>query len=479
MKGRNILLKKIRKTGIIILAFIAHSVTVFSQGVGVGTLTPNGSSIMELSSTTKGMLLPRMTTTQRKAIPSPANGLLVYDLDKLTVYIFDGSKWIPLLSTTTEGKLPHFPVQASDGMAGDAFGKSVSINGDYAVIGASDKDVSGNMNQGGAYIFFRNGGIWTQQANLTSTTGGANDMFGLSVEMGVGGNEVVIGAKGSTVGANSAQGCAYIFKRNGTTWTQQAKLTASDGTANDMFGSSVSIDGNYVIIGASGDNPPAGSSYVFFKNSEWMDNQAFQAKIVASDASVSFGADVSISGDYAIAGAPNTANGVGSIYIFHRNGTAWTQQAEMLGAASFNLFGTSVSIDGDYVVAGVPFGNSGKGGVNIYYRGSGWTNFQAPQASLLPSDILTGDSFGYDVCISGDYVLVGSPEHDLTPSGNEGASYLFKRNGTVWTLTRLSVDEDKQVNEKFGTSVSIQGNNMMEGIPLKNGKGEAQFINIE
>src|SRR6185503_13833451 len=97
MKGRNILLKKIRKTGIIILAFIAHSVTVFSQGVGVETLTPNCSSIMQLSSTTKGMLLPRMTTTQRKAIPSPANGLLVYDLDKLTVYIFDGSKWIPLL----------------------------------------------------------------------------------------------------------------------------------------------------------------------------------------------------------------------------------------------------------------------------------------------------------------------------------------------------------------------------------------------
>ena len=103
-----------------------------------------------ISSTTKGTLITRMTTAQRKAIASPAIGLLVYDLDKKTIYMYEGTKWQPFLYTTTENKLPPTPVDATGGLADDWFGYSVSVSGDYAIVGAPNYD-EGALNQGAAY----------------------------------------------------------------------------------------------------------------------------------------------------------------------------------------------------------------------------------------------------------------------------------------------------------------------------------------
>lgn len=449
-----------------------------SSNVGIGVSAPHASSKLEVASTTQGVLISRMTTSQRKLISSPAAGLMVYDLDKQTIYLYDGIKWNPMMYSTTESKLPLFPVHASDPMAGDAFGDAVSLFGDYAVIGSPTNDVGGNSSQGCAYIFKRTGGLWVEQAILVATNGVASEYFGASVDMGTNGESVIIGAPGTTINGNTSQGCAYIFVRTGSTWTQQAKLTASDGAASDDFGASVSLDGDYALIGAPNDP----SAYIFYKDSGWYDNQPFQAKLIPSvpQANDNFGSDVSISGDYAIVGAPDyfyVVTGLGAAYIFARSGTTWSEQSATTGYGGASYYGKSVSLDGDYAIIGSPGTNSGKGSANILMRtGSTWVF----QTSLSAVDGANNDNFGTDVSISGQVAHVGAPGHDYTTAGNQGASYFFKRDGTTWSLLRKADDETKQFNNYFGRYVAIHGFNGMCGIPNKNEfKGEVQFVNVE
>src|SRR5207247_2438966 len=157
---------------------------------------------------------------------------------------------------------------ASDGAASDEFGWSVAISGDTVVVGAFLDDVVANGDQGSAYVFSRSGTTWTQQAKLTASDGAASDEFGCSVA--ISGDTVVVGAYLDNVGANTDQGSAYVFVRSGTIWTQQQKLTASDGAASDGFGYSLAISGDVVVVGAFGDdvgaNADQGSAYVFVRN---------------------------------------------------------------------------------------------------------------------------------------------------------------------------------------------------------------------
>ena len=146
---------------------------------------------------------------------------------------------------------------ALDGAEHDYFGNSVSISGDYAVVGASGNDDEGS-DSGSAYVFVRNGATWSEQQKLTASDGASYDQFGRSVS--ISGDTAIVGASG-----DDNEGSAYVFVRNETTltWSQQQKLTASDGAVGDQFGKSVSISGDTAIIGARGDDAIRGSAYVF------------------------------------------------------------------------------------------------------------------------------------------------------------------------------------------------------------------------
>jgi len=181
---------------------------------------------------------------------------------------------------------------ASDGASYDHFAYLVSLDGDYAVIGAYWDDDNG-YNSGSAYIFHKSGTIWTEQAKITASDGASEDFFGISVS--ISGDYAVIGAyHDDDNGSNS--GSVYIFYRNGTTWTQQAKLIASNGSYEDYFGISVSISGDYAVIGSYRDDDNgnnSGSAYIFYKSgTTWTQ----QAKLTAYDGSAEdyFGISVSI-----------------------------------------------------------------------------------------------------------------------------------------------------------------------------------------
>jgi len=357
-------------------------------------------------------------------------GAYGYDDSKGAAYVFtrNGTTW------TQQAKL-----LASDGAAGDWFGYSVSLSGDTALIGAYQDDDNG-VDSGSAYVFTHTGTTWTQQAKLLASDGAAGDWFGSSVSLS--GDTALIGANQDDDNGNWS-GSAYVFTRTGTTWTQQAKLLASDGAVWDDFGYSVSLSGDTALIGAFRDNNQTGSAYIFTRTgTTWTQ----QAKLVASDGAAGdyyFGFSVSLNGDTALIGASrdnNNGDQSGSVYVFTRTGTTWTQQAKLLspdGATGNLLFGLSVSFAGDTALIGAPGWHNNvnfSGLVYVFTRtGTTWTQ----QAKLLSPDGATGKYFGWSVSLAGDTAFIGAP-FDFSKRFFSGSVYVFTRTGTTWTeQTRL------------------------------------------
>ncbi len=312
-------------------------------------------------------------------------------------------------------------LSGSDTVADDNFGWSVGINSNTTIVGANLDDV-GATDQGSAYIFFKNG-LWVQQQKLTAADGSADDQFGISV--GVSGDTAIVGA----FGANSSRGAAYVFTRNGSVWSQQQKLTATDGAAGDQFGWSVAIDGETVIVGAHSDDGARGAAYVFRRNGTvWTQEQ----KLTAADGATfdQFGYSVSISGESVVCGA--VADDNGSAYVFTRSGATWTQQQKLTAAdgSAGDKFGGSVSIDGDRLIAGAEGddlgSNADQGSAYSFLRtGTSW----AQEQKLTASDGAASDSFGGSVSLGFGAAFIGSYLDDNAVAIDQGSGYIFTSAG--------------------------------------------------
>jgi hypothetical protein len=334
---------------------------------------------------------------------------------------------------------------AGDGAADDYFGDSVAVSGDTAVIGVDGDDDKGGMS-GSAYVFVRAAdGAWSQQAKLTAADGAFGDLFGISVS--VFGDTAVIGAYyDDDKGTDS--GSAYVFVRaaNGT-WSQQAKLTADDGATLDQFGWSVSVSGDTAVIGASLDDDKgsaSGSAYVFVRaaaDGTWSQ----QAKLTAADGAAQdiFGKSVAVSGDTAVIGAwgdEDKGSHSGSAYVFVRaaDGT-WSQQAKLTAAdgAADDYFGISVAVSGDTAVIGAYRDDdkvSASGSAYVFVRAADGTWSQ--QAKLTAADGAALDFFGWSVAVSGDTAVIGAHRDD--DKGTEsGSAYVF---GSAVTVTDTDGD---------------------------------------
>ena len=368
---------------------------------------------------------------------------------------------------------------ASDAESQAKFGQSVSIsnNGTIAIVGSSNEDTSGT-DAGAAYIYTRSGTSWTQQSKLQASDKASYDYFGYSVSIDSDGDTAIVGAYGEdTGGAHS--GSAYIFTRSGSTWTQQAKIQASDAQADDYFGISVSIsgDGNTAIVSARNEDTTAsnaGSAYIYTRSgSTWSQ----QAKIQASDAQANdnfgYSVDISNDGDTVIVGAYREDTGgtdAGSAYIYTRSGSTWSQQAKIQASfgGSEDRFGYSVSIDsdGDTAIVSAIYedtGGASAGSAYIFTRsGTSWSQ----QAQIQPTNVSASDLFGRSVSISGDgNTVIGSSPIEDTGFTNAGAVYIFTRSGSTWTQQAKIQAYDAQASGWFGDYVDISndGNTVIIG----------------
>jgi hypothetical protein len=231
------------------------------------------------------------------------------------------------------------------------------------------------------------------------------------------------------------------------TWTQQQKLTASDGTNGDGFGGSVAISGTTAVIGASG------AAYVFVQNgSTWTQQQ----KLTASDGDGSFGYPVAVSGTTAVIGASDAA------YIFVQSGSTWTQQQKLTGGDSF---GWSIAVSGTTVVIGAPNqevgSNPTQGAAYVFVQsGNTWTQ----QQELTASDGVNDDFFGWSVAVSGTTAVIGSPNHGfLGYATGQGAAYVFTQSGSMWNQQWVLIASDGCCVDSFGIAVAVSGTTAVIG----------------
>ncbi len=298
---------------------------------------------------------------------------------------------------------------ASDGAASDQFGTSVAISGDYAVVGTPNKLVAGSSGQGAVYVFMRSGSVWTQQTKLIALDGTAGDKFGSSVA--IAGDYALVGSPGDDIGISNGQGSAYVFTLFGATWSQQAKLTANDGATGDGFGGSVAISGDYALIGAPDADIETianqGAAYIFTRTrTTWTQQTKFRTYTYFNGGSEDhFGNSVAISGDYAVVGAYHQLNQKGGAYIYIRSGAAWALQTEILSPEADSEFGTGVAVSGDYVIVGAPFAAGGvnNGKAYVYKRsGIAWQLLRT-----LNDTVVLGNSDGISVGIANGSFIIG------------------------------------------------------------------------
>ena len=359
---------------------------------------------------------------------------------------------------------------AGDGTNDNYFGYSVAISGDTAVIGAYGVDKSYLVKSvGAAYIFIRAAdGTWSQQAKLIATDGADSDLFGISVA--VSGDTAVIGAD-SDDDKGSFSGSAYVFIRAADgTWSQQAKLTADDGAVWDQFGWSVAVSGDTAVIGINGYEDKGGSAYVFVRAADGTWSQ--QAKLTADDGTADdrFGRSVAVSGDTAIIGAANDDdNGAnsGSAYVFVRaaNGT-WSQQVKLTAkdGAAGDIFGRSVSMSGDTAVIGA-IEDDNKGSAYVFVRATNGTWSQ--QAKLTAVNGSAHYGFGISVSVSGDTAVIGAASNDSF----KGLAYVFTRVGETWSQQAKLTAADRADDDWFGYSVSVSGGTAVIGAYNDDDKG--------
>ncbi len=374
-------------------------------------------------------------------------------------------------------------LKASNTESDDFFGRAVAMSADTLVVGAAneasnatgvggDQSDNSTAGAGAVFVFVRENGSWSQQAYLkASNTEPANgglfpgDNFGHSVA--ISGDTIVVGAirEGSNAtGVNGDEsdnslfqaGAAYVFVRNGTTWSQQAYLKASNTAATDFFGYSVALSGDTALVSALQEDSAA----------------------------------TGINGDENDDGAGNA----GAVYVFVRSGTSWSQQAYLKASntAGSDFFGESVALSGDTALIGASGEDSADSGVNgnetddgasrsgaayVFVRsGTTWSQ----QAYLKASNTATNDFFGQSVALSGDTALVGAWGEDSADTGvngndsdngaaRSGAAYVFARNGTIWTQQAYLKASNTGADDRFGSQVALSGDAAVVGARFEGG----------
>jgi len=357
----------------------------------------------------------------------------------------------------------NIKIIANDPFSDAYFGYSVSIStdGNTCCIGSHGLDTINGVDSGAAYIFTRTGTVWTQQAKLIASDGSASDYFGYSVSLSADGNTCCVGVELKDSGGITNTGAVYIFTRSASTWTQQAILTASDKAINDRFGYSISLsaDGNMCCIGAnlkdSFEPNSAGAAYIFTRSSDNSNDDMFGY-------SVSLSAD----GNTCCIGAVYANIGInthtGAAYIFTRSGSTWTQQAKLIASdgLSNDYFGTSVSITANGNICCV--GASAVNIAGISFAGAAYIFTRSgtvwtQQTKLIANDSAFEDRFGISVSITTDGTIcaIGANGSSHSNKTYPGAAYVFSYENTVWIQKNKIIASDANHNDSFGYSVGL------------------------
>jgi len=303
-------------------------------------------------------------------------------------------------------------LQASDAanQSNPRFGYYVDLDGDTAVIGAYGDDDEGG-DAGAAYVFKRSGSSWTQSQKLFASDAQGSDRYGFQVA--ISSNHIVVGAYLEDYQSVSSTGSAYVYARDSAegTFTEQQKIFASDYAASDQFGEACDIDGDTIVVSSTGDDP-AGAAYVFTRSgSTWTQQQ----KLTPSDGASGdqFGKDVVVSGDIIAVGAQGHNSSDGAVYFFKRSGSTWSEIQKITHSGTAEYLGAQHSMDisslGDIVIVGAPRranDDGSTGGAYIFRTSDGGNTWN--EQSIIDRGDPVNSPFLYSASIDGDIAVGGA-----------------------------------------------------------------------
>jgi hypothetical protein len=318
------------------------------------------------------------------------------------------------------------PVEANDGLSGKA-----ALSGDTLVVGATG-DHDAGKNSGAAYVFARENGVWSQEARLLAPDGAAADVFGSSVA--IEGDTIVIGAVQKSE-AGSQSGAAYVFTRSDGLWTLQKKLVPGDGKALDYFGKSVAITGDTIVVGAYGCDDlgaGAGAAYLFTRSgASWGPaTKVFAPEVTDGDR---FGILVAAAGDTIVVAADredDAAHGktdVGAAYAFTRSGATWGSPQRLLANDGESGHRLGVSLATSGETIVVGAGNDAEAGSEAAYVFARRDGVWREKTKLVSVDGSPTDRFGLAVAVSGDFIAVGAPYDDSLGPPDSGTVHMFRQ----------------------------------------------------
>jgi len=562
---------------LIILPFSVHS------QVGIGTDTPKESAILDLESSDKGILIPRLQQSEVDDIADPAFGLLVFNSTFAKFQYYDGLNWLdiaidlgantpeyisnmdgdvfvhtqeslaeknvkiniqgtevatyrmdrvnlgantkisdnpfdePVAALDIDGRIKltdeanvdaeegtirwnqdtqdfegftgtiwksltksaaaygnikntiaqeSLMLTSNDGDEDDLFTAAISISEEYAVISAAGKE-----NKGYIYVYEKVNNGWEFLQSMTGSATQSNSVFGESVA--ISGEYIMVGSL-ETFNANVGQGVVYVFKLTNGLFEEVDIITADDGSANDQFGISIAIDNNTMVVGAINaevnNQNNAGAIYVYvLENGDWN----FQAKLTASNVTAwdFFGFAIDIHGDRIVATADPFPfeDGEGTAYTYIRTGSIWNFEVALQPSISAigSRFGISVALDDDDLLVGASYHDLVDGTENGVVH-----HYRSDNNMWQPVDIFTSEqkndfnTFGHKLSLHNEILIVG------TEFANE--AYVFKQNDGISFKQELILESsDNQSSSSFGKTVAVNSNFIFIGDPNKNVNGNS------
>ncbi|MHC1727000.1 MAG: FG-GAP repeat protein [Syntrophobacteraceae bacterium] len=303
---------------------------------------------------------------------------------------------------------------ADDPNQGAEFGRSVATDGNIVVVGAAEGSDETAVGPGAAYVFRRIGRSYVQEAKLTAPDPELGAEFGRAVA--VKGNTIVVGARFASSGSTERAGAAYIYRKHRGDWIFEQKLTAGDSSAEDNFGRAVALDNNLIVVTARKEDT-----------------------IVEND---------------------------GSAYVFRRKGHTWVEESKLTAGDSTNQarFGQSVAVQGNLIVVGARDANTpvdkGAGAIYLFTRqGNEWVEV----SKLAASDGVKGDQFAFSLAIDGGVIAVGARRADPEGLKEAGAVYLYGTRKGKWSEIAKLTASDAAAGDEFGHSVAATGGLILVG----------------
>ncbi|WP_336517689.1 hypothetical protein [Pollutibacter soli] len=470
----------------------------WSQGITIGsTNAPHNSAVLDLQSSTKGFLPPRMSTAQRKAIPAPAAGVIVFDTDIKSLFLFDGSQWVRLSATANSTTYEAIQVPVNDSLnktAGNFAGANVAMNEKYALVGAPGNEVGGVV-----YLYKKTIDGWSFVSKITAADPQSNASFGWSVA--INDNYFVVGAPAFDLPGINNAGKIYVFNfGKGDSWSQQTAITRAKPAIDEQFGTSVAITTTtggipFVFAGtpkysSSVTARESGIAEIYnLQNTRWTISQT----LVYKDLQFldKFGECIEAHGDYMVVGAPGKKNttlnleGAGAAYVYAFNGTSWALQERLAGNIARSGFGTSLSIKNNTLVVGAPWAPYSAGSteaVTVYFRNiSNRWQFVQTIYSSNSQGIASNSLFGLCVNHDDNFLLISVPGGRITPTlgsisipGVQGKVLVYKKEQAsgIFRLYRVLLDDEsilfnEGISVFFGYSTAVVNGHYVIGIPGK------------